>query len=1015
MSRIINHSFLNEKFTVTAKRLSKKEYEVIINRIGVLSFGANIKVTTQPPRPNPANPGTGITREEPLQQVTLIDPDGIPFTKNRVSMSDLDRYRDLLGFVKPWKLVIGAQTLQRSRNTLPREVQVFLTVRETLPNMSAPPLLNVQRPLNGTWEYKFDLYRLGELRVTAISASSNIRISLIRPDGTVKVLPKNNSLKTQITQPDIKYSRDSAGKKKLWTLRFEGTSNGRLTLHAQVYDKVKIPQSILLDRFKSLFGKDFENIVIRANWNGSLLTNVFTIKAKTRKLAEFFEMFISNLFEKEDDEPIKENKEYKVYEKELVLEENGPLVTGKIQAKCNNIQNDLIRIEFGESKERYAVKTENAYTKISNGEIMIPKGCPKIAITGSLKNSVRVIIDNWDNGEIVIPDLLFEMALSVNNGNIKANCWIDPHSAKWGGTEGNPHIPLYNDTYYLMAKISGAIDEEFNKKVTDKIQDIFDRMMGGVFTFTGAKWNKVDKAMEFEYITDKLPEPERNDKYESKYNPGLGLGGAMLDETWNTPNLSNPDNIKHIVVLMMENRSFDHVLGYLSLPGVKEPLPINSEVDGLTEELLRTYKIPVTGYGDQTIQHLKNAGFEANEAGLKTKLDANVGHGLKDVEEQLDPDKTMKGFVSNFIKVNGIDALKKKKMDPQDVLGYYTGKELAMYEFLASEFTICDNYFCSHPGPTLPNRMFSLKGNLQRDRNGEPRMTNAVDSTFFLCRDQNIFDILSQQGVSWRVYESLPSVTMLRMFSRYAGNDEKIRNISVLETDIKSSTRPGTKKEFPSVVFIDPAMHDYPVNDDHPPADMLHGQYLVKRIYEALKSNSDVWDHTLFVITYDEHGGFFDHVVPPVVETYRNPLVMGESGSPRSNRTNHTDVFMGLRVPAFLVSPYVKKGGILKTKLDHTSILKSILARFCGKQKPYISQRVKYANSLERAITSEFREIKREPDPLPTLLDKRSSARRRASSFINDFEIMTKQKISGESADFHELMSFLGRTVKPYK
>ena len=78
MSRIINHSFLNEKFTVTGKRLSKKEYEVIINRIGVLSFGANIKVTTLSPRPDPANPGTGITREESLEQITLIDPDGIP-------------------------------------------------------------------------------------------------------------------------------------------------------------------------------------------------------------------------------------------------------------------------------------------------------------------------------------------------------------------------------------------------------------------------------------------------------------------------------------------------------------------------------------------------------------------------------------------------------------------------------------------------------------------------------------------------------------------------------------------------------------------------------------------------------------------------------------------------------------------------------------------------------------------------------------------------------------------------
>ncbi len=187
-------------------------------------------------------------------------------------------------------------------------------------------------------------------------------------------------------------------------------------------------------------------------------------------------------------------------------------------------------------------------------------------------------------------------------------------------------------------------------------------------------------------------------------------------------------------------------------------------------------------------------------------------------------------------------------------------------------------------------------------------------------------------------------------------------------------------------------------------------------MYDALRSNSNIWEHTLFVITYDEHGGLFDHVVPKIAERYKAPLVNSSetiSSSPTrerdSNTSRYEDVFLGLRVPTFLISPYVKRGSVVKTKLDHTSILKSIIVRFCNEKKPFISDRVRYANSFGEAITSELRNIENRSPILPELPNMR---RLRSSVLADNFKPMTKESLSDKKADFHEFMSFLRRVVK---
>jgi phospholipase C len=347
------------------------------------------------------------------------------------------------------------------------------------------------------------------------------------------------------------------------------------------------------------------------------------------------------------------------------------------------------------------------------------------------------------------------------------------------------------------------------------------------------------------------------------------------------------------------------------LPGVQGE-------DGLTQELI-DFLAPdlvtdVQVKPGWVIGKLSDSHIRPNGAHLKTKFPVGVGHALADVTEQLSEKlqwpghpsiNSPQGFVNNFSSRIGDSGLIE-----DDVLGYYTDSDLAMHAFLAENYAYCQRYFSSHPGPTLPNRMFSLGGDVQYDRVGEAILDNSNADNFTLSRALNIFDLLTRKNISWRVYESFPSVTMLRFFARYAADDTNIIGIGLdkpgqlgqLERDIASG-------DVKSVTFIDPALHSAPENDDHPVADMLSGQVFIKRIYDALRSNQPLWLKTLLIITYDEHGGFYDHVIPPVVDALSMP---GGTGFKKDMTIPY-----GLRVPTFVVSPWVSAGKGPDVILDH--------------------------------------------------------------------------------------------------
>jgi phospholipase C len=345
--------------------------------------------------------------------------------------------------------------------------------------------------------------------------------------------------------------------------------------------------------------------------------------------------------------------------------------------------------------------------------------------------------------------------------------------------------------------------------------------------------------------------------------------------------------------------------------------------------------------------------------------------------------------------------------------------------------------------------MYSLVGDVQYDRYGFPILDNNDGDNFLLSRAQTIYDLLTRNGVSWRVYESEPSVTMLRMFARYAGDNLNIRPIDDLGRDFVAGN-------VPSLVVVEPAMHHHPEDDDHPDADMYRGQKFIDRVYRAITANPAIWRKTMLIITYDEHGGLYDHVVPPIADVFEapRPLVVsdaalagalitdGGSTSPppvsghgglggAAHGTFHippgllgvlvgehqleavsADVTVkvpyGVRVPTFVVSPWVSPGKGPSITLDHCSILKTILARFCGDTKPFLNDRVRASLSFESYLSETQPRQIGEP---PTLADLSISARR----LLGTSQIVTpplfRKRLRTEQVDYHDISGRLARML----
>jgi phospholipase C len=390
--------------------------------------------------------------------------------------------------------------------------------------------------------------------------------------------------------------------------------------------------------------------------------------------------------------------------------------------------------------------------------------------------------------------------------------------------------------------------------------------------------------------------------------------------------------IDHIVVVMLENRSFDHMLGYLSLPA-EQGGKGRTDVDGLQGPAIN---FNAHENSDYAIHHLDRTAFSDEVE--------DPDHSARSVEEQLG--NSNGGFVSNFARLSEARAIKAKQPvpDPGLVMGYYDAADLPVYDHLAAEYCVVDRWFSSVPGATWPNRLYAATGQAAGSADDVSPPIYALPS--FMRQ-------LDDHQVDWRWYSFDPAT--LRAIDpayRLSNHDHfafvDARKLSTAERAVGELTEEGpsflddvANGKLPPVSWIDPRFKDLRVlgpdsNDDHPPSDVLAGQDLVFTIYQAL-SSSPSWDRTLLILTYDEHGGFYDHVAPPAA-------VDDDPGFRR----------LGVRVPALLVSPLVAPGSSSTELLghdfhfDHTSIIKTILTRFCNAdgQIPRITARVEAANHL---------------------------------------------------------------------
>lgn len=403
----------------------------------------------------------------------------------------------------------------------------------------------------------------------------------------------------------------------------------------------------------------------------------------------------------------------------------------------------------------------------------------------------------------------------------------------------------------------------------------------------------------------------------SSRRPTLSAGAGRLRHV--APIVSeareNLDKIEHVVVLMLENRSFDHMLGYLTLEAGR------TDIDGLTVEMSNSH----AGRG-YPVHHLERRVLTKEE---------DPAHGGRSIAEQIKDGNS--GFVSNYAKD------RPEAPDLSVVMGYYNASDLPVYDHLAGEYCVCDHWFSSVPGATWPNRLYAAAGRAAGSKDGKKVPVYALPS--FVRH-------LDRKRVSWRWYTH--DVGTLRLI------DDKFRIGHYAKFDYFDRRSLLAPRNFidhaqddalASVSWIDPNFVDVSFvgpsgsNDDHPPSDVMAGQELVFKVYNSLV-RSRAWQKTLLIIVYDEHGGFYDHV-PPL------PAHDNSSAFRR----------YGVRVPALVVSPWLERASVSKLVFDHTSLIKTILLRFCrgtdGKI-PDMGARVNHANHLGTLIT---RERPRDPEP----------------------------------------------------
>ena len=348
-------------------------------------------------------------------------------------------------------------------------------------------------------------------------------------------------------------------------------------------------------------------------------------------------------------------------------------------------------------------------------------------------------------------------------------------------------------------------------------------------------------------------------------NPGAGTGGSAT--AWTTT------PIEHLVVLMQENHSFDNYFG--TYPGA----------DGIPSGTCMPID-PQAAAGGSCV--------EPFHLGDNDVLSDDPSHSTTTAWAQYNGGK-LDGFIS---------ALNRRNQDGRLAMGYYDDTELSFYWNLADQYVLYDRFFSSAMGGSFTNHLYWVAG-IPDASAGQP-----IDQ--YLAGRKTIFDLLEARGVSWKFYVQNydPTLTYRTVLDHPGNRSSQVIWVPLLNidrflddpslnahiVDLQQYYRDLADGTLPAVAFIAPSGPS-----EHPPSNVRSGERFVKTLVQSLMQ-SPAWGSSAFLLTYDDWGGWFDHVRPPQIDAYG----------------------YGFRVPTLLVSPYARRGAIDSTTLDFTSILRFI-------------------------------------------------------------------------------------------
>jgi phospholipase C len=406
-----------------------------------------------------------------------------------------------------------------------------------------------------------------------------------------------------------------------------------------------------------------------------------------------------------------------------------------------------------------------------------------------------------------------------------------------------------------------------------------------------------------------------------------GLAGPVIERAYATDPAGTGSlaDIEHFVFLMQENRSFDHYFGTLSgVRGFDDSSPAFRQF----------------GYNPATRKADDSAFLEPFR--LDTTHGATLdGECINDPTHDWGPQHQAwnGGAMDQWVKVHlaheGVG-------NGPATMGYYQRADIPVHYALADAFTVCDHYFCSVLGPTDPNRLYWISGTIDPDgQHGGPLLETPtlVPKNKYSWRTYP--EALQDAGVPWKVYtnKSVPIVSeavlsgMLGAFKNFQDRNSQLYKRGIaptfpgnFQTDVQNNTLPAVSWVIPSLLTC-----------EHPALPPAFGAQGIVQVLNILTANPAVWEKTALIVSYDENGGFFDHVPPPTAP----PGTPGEYvtvplGGVADSMGIAGPIGLGFRVPGLVISPYTRGGLVASDVFDHTSQLRLIETRF-GVEVPNLS------------------------------------------------------------------------------